>query len=339
MNKKKDKEENKSVVDWLCSPETLLKLSLIIIIFALAAPLLFTIKSSGCFVFGQQASWVGETFGIMNPFIAIAAAIITFAAFYMQWLANEKVNKQEKHRQINELSTYHLTLVESIKLYEAEYNENTVIDATGILSETHHYKENVLRSGSESLYALYSKIYLFWILQDILNDLVGEGGFVEIPLFGKNVRISKGAVSKFANEWGASHRNTTYLEAELTQSISKEKIYYHSNASLKRLIEYYGYLFMHVFSHLFHVFGEIEADSFLDKEEKERKGASFAKMIPAFEVVIVFLMIESNVEPFIKENRIEEIFPVLKKYGFFKILEHVDFFMKNEFLEHKARYI
>jgi hypothetical protein len=257
----------------------------------------------------------------------------------MQWLANEKMNKQENHRQINELSTYHLTLVESVKLYESEYYQTNVLDAQKKILEVHNHKENVLRSGSESLYALYNKMYLFWVLQDILNDLMGNNEFIEIPLFGNRVRILKNMIPSVANDWGQSHRNTTFLEKELIQSIPKEKIYSHSNTALKRLIEYYGYLFLHVFSHLFHVFEEIESDSFLNDDEKEKKASNFAKMIPAFEVVIVFLMIESNVEPFLKEYKIDKIFPILKKYGFFKILEHIDFFMKNEFLEHKTQYV
>src|SRR5574344_2655544 len=35
----------------------------------------------------------GDSFGIMNPFIAIAAALLTFAAFWVQYNANRKMLK------------------------------------------------------------------------------------------------------------------------------------------------------------------------------------------------------------------------------------------------------
>ena len=319
----------KKIIDYICSPTVLLLTSLAIILFSFFAPKLFIGTWPSFFpfteidpiVFSEKTGWIGDTFGIMNPIIAIAAAIITFAAFYMQWLANEKVNTQENHRQINELTTYHLTLIESIKLYE--------LNSTG----------NVLRTGSESLYTLYSKMYFYWVMQDILGKIKGKDGFVRIKLFGKDVLIPEKAINNVINDWAEKRRNAIGLEKDVSVYISKEDKIAFSKASLERLIDYYGNLFMHVFSHLFYVFEEIESNSVLSEKEKARKGIGFAKMIPAFEVVLVFLMIEFDVECFVKENRVKEVFPILKKYGFFRILMHVDFFMKNEFLMHKERYI
>lgn len=319
----------KRIIHGICSPTVLLLISVVIIGFSIWAPMLFMgtwptffpFTKFGPIVFSAKTGWIGDTFGIMNPIIAIAAAIITFAAFYMQWLANEKVNTQENHRQINELTTYHLTLIESIKLYE--------LNSTG----------NVLRAGSESLYTLYSKMYFFWVMQDIFGKIKGKDGAVRIKLFGRDVSIPEDAIDKVINDWAEKRRNAIGLEKDVCQYISKEEKIAFSRAALERLIDYYGYLFMHVFSHLFYVFEEIESNPVLSEKEKARKGIGFAKMIPAFEVVLVFLMIEFDVECFVKENRVKEVFPILKKYGFFRILMHVDFFMKNEFLTNKAKYV
>ena len=336
----------KRIIHGICSPTVLLLISVVIIGFSIWAPMLFMgtwptffpFTEFGPIVFSAKTGWIGDTFGIMNPIIAIAAAIITFAAFYMQWLANEKVNTQENHRQINELTTYHLTLVESIKLYETN-NEYTIVYKDKVVAEKHDHVGSILRAGSESLYTLYSKMYFYWVMQDIFGKIKGNDGTVRIKLFGQDVTIAEDAINKVINDWAEKRRNAIGLEKDVCQYISKEEKIAFSRAALERLIDYYGYLFMHVFSHLFYVFEEIESNPVLSEKEKARKGIGFAKMIPAFEVVLVFLMIEFDVECFVKENRVKEVFPILKKYGFFRILMHVDFFMKNEFLTNKAKYV
>lgn len=336
----------KRIIHGICSPTVLLLISVVIIGFSFFAPKLFirswpSIPPFSWFdpiVFSPHTGVIGDTFGIMNPIIAIAAAIITFAAFYMQWLANEKVNTQENHRQINELTTYHLTLIESIKLYESN-SEYTIVYKGEEPTEKHKHAGSVLRTGSESLYALYSKMYFYWVMQDILRKIKGEKDFFRIKLLGKDELILGDEINSVINKWAEEHRSAIGLEKDVSVYISKEDKAAFSKASLKKLIDYYGYLFMHVFSHLFYVFEEIESNSVLSEKEKIRKGIGFAKMIPAFEVVLVFSMIEFDVECFVKENRVKEVFPILKKYGFFRILEHVDFLMKQEFLAHKEIYV
>jgi len=53
----------------------------------------------------------GDSFGIMNPFIAIAAALLTFAAFWVQYNANRKMlndsAKQQLERQFYEMLKIH----------------------------------------------------------------------------------------------------------------------------------------------------------------------------------------------------------------------------------------
>ena len=83
----------KRIIHGICSPTVLLLISVVIIGFSFFAPKLFirswpSIPPFSWFdpiVFSPHTGVIGDTFGIMNPIIAIAAAIITFAAFYMQW--------------------------------------------------------------------------------------------------------------------------------------------------------------------------------------------------------------------------------------------------------------
>ena len=69
------------------------------ILFALVAPWLFATHSSSI-AFNSETGAIGDTFGIMNPFIAIAAALITFAAFWVQYQANQSMLNENRKQQI-----------------------------------------------------------------------------------------------------------------------------------------------------------------------------------------------------------------------------------------------
>ena len=101
MKKKKSNEKKKNpFLDWLCSPKPLIVISFLIIVFSLIAPWAFTRPHFfENIIFNNDTGVIGDTFGIMNPIIAIAAAIITFAAFWTQYQANAEMleeNKEER---------------------------------------------------------------------------------------------------------------------------------------------------------------------------------------------------------------------------------------------------
>lgn len=91
-----------------------------------------------------------------------------------------------------------------------------------------------------------------------------------------------------------------YLSEENKNIISKE--------ALNRLITYYGYLFLHLFDHMFFVLEQIDSNKILNEQEKKVKGQNFVGMLPAFEKIIVFLMFEFNVESFIESSRKREFY-------------------------------
>ena len=70
----------------------------VIVFFALIAPWLFTTFSSPI-IFNENTGHIGNTFGIMSPFIAIAAVIVTYLAFKMQLDANEKMFDNSRRMQ------------------------------------------------------------------------------------------------------------------------------------------------------------------------------------------------------------------------------------------------
>lgn len=97
MKNKKEKGKFEKVLDWVCTPKFLITLSLLIIVFSLFSPLIFTRPHFfEKVIFNNDTGVIGDTFGIMNPIIAIAAAIITFAAFWTQYQANTEMLEENR---------------------------------------------------------------------------------------------------------------------------------------------------------------------------------------------------------------------------------------------------
>ena len=99
----------------------LLFLSIILI---LCLPLIFTLPTFSAIHFNDTGQ-IGETIGgIIAPFIAIIAAILTFAAFWIQYRANQiqidNFNEQRKDIQIERFESKYY---EMIKLHKENVNE------------------------------------------------------------------------------------------------------------------------------------------------------------------------------------------------------------------------
>lgn len=72
-----------------------LTISIVLILFSFFAPYFFTSTTIGkSIVTTEEIGLIGDTMGgTMNPFIAIAAALLTFLAFWIQYKANEQQKK------------------------------------------------------------------------------------------------------------------------------------------------------------------------------------------------------------------------------------------------------
>lgn len=104
---------------------TLLTVALLFILFSMWAPKLFTQHSSSI-VFNEETGQIGDTIGgIMNPFISMAAVIVTGMAFYAQYRANEMVRKQF------ELQKFENQFYEMLRLHKENVNEIEVKTADG----------------------------------------------------------------------------------------------------------------------------------------------------------------------------------------------------------------
>lgn len=92
-------KENEKLTDIIFTPKVLIILSGFILILALFAPMIFSKPHLfESIVFNDKTGAIGDTFGIMNPIIAIAAALITYAAFLTQYKANEAMLEENRNQ-------------------------------------------------------------------------------------------------------------------------------------------------------------------------------------------------------------------------------------------------
>lgn len=115
-----EKDKNKSI--WKQFPTWVLIASLISVVIIFFLPMLFTQYNWLGFDF-EKTGEIGDTIGgIMTPFIAIVASGLTFAAFYMQYRANEIqiANFKEQKKQFKE------QLDKQNEQFEEEYTQQTL---------------------------------------------------------------------------------------------------------------------------------------------------------------------------------------------------------------------
>ncbi|MFE3866485.1 putative phage abortive infection protein [Flavobacterium sp. LS2P90] len=96
---------------------------------------------------------IGDTIGgLMNPFIAISASILTFMAFYIQYKANQEVQKQFRIQQFEsqfyEMLRLHKENVNEVSVSETKTviqsfknNQIAIIDINGRKAFEHHVRE------------------------------------------------------------------------------------------------------------------------------------------------------------------------------------------------------
>jgi len=133
----------------------LIGIVIILVLFALLSPLIFT--QSGVFDFSETGQ-IGDTIGgIMNPFIGIASIIVMFLAFYMQYKANKIMQFQF------EKSQFENQFFEMLKTHKE--NSNTI-------SSTHQESEEGIGFGEESARRLWLETRKkgFEFLVDRINE-------------------------------------------------------------------------------------------------------------------------------------------------------------------------
>lgn len=95
----------------------------------------------------QSANIGGTIGGIMGPFIAIAAAILTFLAFWVQYKANEKLvidtGIQRFENRFFEMVRMHRDNVIAINMHDSEHRQDMFIRMFFELKFIYHYVKNL----------------------------------------------------------------------------------------------------------------------------------------------------------------------------------------------------
>lgn len=312
--------------------------SLIAFIFVFPCLMAFFICLSACLLNAHSAYEIGGALsGLTAPFCAAVSAFLTFIAFYVQYTANEKMKKQEAIRQINDLRTEHMSVLDSVHLYEHEKNEKKIKSRDG--SQNIIETENVLRTGSEALYTLYSKFFLYWTLCDCLGEMYEKRPH---PNLGRQtpygVYVDKGYIESTALSL-TDHMDDVELEKMSLTEIEENDLYAFMKSSLERLVKYYGYLFIQLLNHVFIVVEQIDNNGELSESEKIAKARSFIDMLPGFELVLVFLYLEFSSENILSSEKKKIYLALIKKYSFFANLQNVNFFAKRVFEKNKSKYL
>ncbi|MET3021192.1 putative phage abortive infection protein, partial [Flavobacterium hydatis] len=168
-------------------------LSLVLILFSFFAPYFFTSTDIGkSIVTTTDTGLIGDTMGgIMNPFIAIAASILTFIAFWIQYKANEQQkqdlqierfeNKFYSMLQIHRDNVNETTIGKSLmgrKSFIFMFNElKFTYHSTKLYYDSLRETKTIGEIDEETIYNISYLIFFFGIGNNsslIVRDLIGE---------------------------------------------------------------------------------------------------------------------------------------------------------------------
>lgn len=167
-------------------------ISIIFIGFILLSPLIFTKISTGI-VFDNDVTEISNGISIMSPFIAIAAAIITFAAFWVQYKANVDVradvkeDREEKRKQQIISRFYEMLQIHRENVKELEWNQKIQYENN---EESYRQKTECIQKRGRQIFFYYLLEFNFIYL--IIRGLYPELGIKEkvkkaYNIFYKNV--------------------------------------------------------------------------------------------------------------------------------------------------------
>lgn len=257
---RKDKIDNLTV--------TLLTVALSFVLFSMWAPKLFTQHSSSI-VFNEETGQIGDTIGgIMNPFISMAAVIVTGMAFYAQYRANEMVRKQFElqkfENQFYEMLRLHKENVNEIEVKTSDRKE--VIKGREVFVQLKEQLETLLHILESELRIdlnpeLYSKIYDEFFMGFFKRELGNSNYFI-----GEGDEIRNENENKYDN-WRVFIQQRK-IECIVRGEYSIEKSF---NLKLKiSLLDGHQSYLAHYFRHLFHTvkFVVSQDEKIISKDKK-----------------------------------------------------------------------
>jgi hypothetical protein len=225
------KKKKNPFLDWLCSPKPLIVISFLIIVFSLIAPWAFTRPHFfENIIFNNDTGVIGDTFGIMNPIIAIAAAIITFAAFWTQYQANAEMleeNKEERDdaiilkrkqqliNQFYEMLKIHQDNVKELKYYNfVELPEKKSLlskNVSNSVNNTENEKQMIVERGRSIFEPYLVEFNIAYYLTEIL--------------FSEKEKKEKARIAYDAFYKGSSEKSLNELVKEVEEKLNSCNTY------------------------------------------------------------------------------------------------------------------
>lgn len=216
-------------------------------IFVVASPIIFTQQTPQWLidifgkkiVFSQNSGNIGDTIGIMNPFVGIFAAVITFVAFWVQYKANDVLKKDTLKKDATDKFFEMLRMHnENVK----ELNFPCYLDEFASVFKTYRLINKIpLDKTKEAIKAAY-KIF-FW---GISNKECDEPERNILMNLANSVFSFADDMTKSKYEyWGYIQKNRTIFEvSEVTKEfIGQDDLY---QGRKKTLVRYYRHLYLMV---------------------------------------------------------------------------------------------
>ena len=216
-------------------------------IFVVASPIIFTQQTPQWLidifgkkiVFSSNSGNIGDTIGIMNPFVGIFAAVITFVAFWVQYKANDVLKKDTLKKDATDKFFEMLRMHnENVK----ELNFLCYLDEFASVFKTYRLiNKNPLGETKEAIKSAY-KIF-FWGISNKECDEPERNILMNLanPVFSFADDMTK---SKY-EYWDYIQKNRTIFEvSEVTKEfIGQDDLY---QGRKKTLVRYYRHLYLMV---------------------------------------------------------------------------------------------
>jgi hypothetical protein len=124
-----------------------LTLTVVFLLVSFIAPLIFTQPAFTDNLDFTNKGAIGDTIGgLMSPFIAISASILTFMAFYIQYKANQEVQKQFKIQQ------FESQFYEMLRLHKENVDEVSVSEAKTIIKGIKNSQSNLISTNGRKAF-------------------------------------------------------------------------------------------------------------------------------------------------------------------------------------------
>lgn len=276
----------------------------IVIVFSIIAPWIFVQKSSWGIDFDTSSGVIGDTIGgIMNPFIALSGVLITFLAFYIQFLANrmqrehfEKQLKEDRDRfkddlnfqkHQSQLSQFENQFYEMIAMHKGNVDDIQIAQKLGSgINEIKGRNAFILLKDELELSYLFAKLHFPDANYKVWMNEAYNVFFIGIT----KEDIGKHDFFKDLQSVKDNYKNSSYkFLSQNVQEVSNSKIEFDKELGYA-IFEGHSPMLAHYYRHLFLTvkFVVNQSEDFLSYEEKRKYLRMLRAQLANYEQVMLF---------------------------------------------------